>query len=272
MPEARLVTAVALYGPKTGEFRRLLKTVQGICRQRLGDAFRPYTLEQIHGTVIRLDGLPGPAGAGPAGAAPVNQRWLEHTGTARAMDLPRALDILAAGFTPPVRVQVGGFRPGAPAAFASRGQTPYERMFSAQGDALVLVGWPVSTVAHGLSRRPLDELRHRMAQAGVWHWYHDSPQDVDNDLHLVIGHCAGAPAREGAPAGDLAGTAGAVRDYLAGHPAEVDVGADQITIIASDSPTLAPATFAARLPADPAAVEGLYRPSRRAARLRRYRC
>jgi hypothetical protein len=246
--DTRLVTAVALYGPKTGEFRHLLENVQQICGEHLGQAFRPYTLEQIHGTVIRLDGM-----AGPAGGPPVNQRWLERTGTARAMDLPRALDILAAGLTPPIRVQAGGFRPGVPATFTSRGQPPHERMFSVQGDALVLVGWPVSTVRHGPTRRPLDDLRHRMAQAGVWHWYHDSPKDVDNDLHLVVGHC------DGAPAGRIAGAVGAVRDHLAGHPVEVDGGADQITIIASDSPTLAPATFAARLPADPAAVEGLYR-------------
>jgi hypothetical protein len=246
--DTRLVTAVALYGPKAGEFRHLLETVQGICGQWLGDAFRPYTLEQIHGTVIRLDGM-----AGPAGGPPVNQRWLERTGRGQAMDLARALDILAAGLTPPVRIQVGGFDPGVPAAFTSRGQLPCERMFSAQGKALVLVGWPVSTVRHGLSQRPLDDLRHRMADAGVWHWYHDSPQDVDNDLHLVVGHC------DGAPAGRINGAVGAVCDHLAGHPVEVDVGADQITIIASDSPTLTPATFAARLPADPAAVEGLYR-------------
>ena len=199
----RLVTAVSLYGPKTREFGRLLENVQQICGEHLGQAFRPYALEQIHGTVIRLDGM-----AGPAGGPPVNQRWLDRTGTGRAMDLARALDILAAGLTPPVRIQVGGFAPGAAAAFTSRGQLPCERMFSAQGKALVLVGWPVSTVRHGLSQRPLDDLRHRMADAGVWHWYHDSPQDIDNDLHLVIGH------HDGAPAADVTGAVGSVRRLL----------------------------------------------------------
>ena len=93
--DTRLVTAVSLYGPKAGEFGHLLETVQGICGQRLGDAFRPYALEQIHGTVIRLDGM-----AGPAGGPPVNQRWLERTGRAQPMDLARALDILAVSSPP----------------------------------------------------------------------------------------------------------------------------------------------------------------------------
>lgn len=122
-----------------------------------------------------------------------------------------------------------------------------------QGDALVLMGWPVSTKTNGISSRPLDELRRKMNDANIWHWYHKSSTDVDNDFHLVVGHHNGVPQRETMEA------VAAVRTYLAQHPVQLDVGVDQISVIAADSPTLAPAQFIGRLPVDPAEIVKLYR-------------
>jgi len=51
----------------------------------------------------------------------------------------------------------------------------------------------------------------------------------------------------------------AVRQYLAEHPVEVDVGIGQVTVIASDSPTLAPARFIGRIPGDRAEILELFR-------------
>jgi hypothetical protein len=245
--DAQLITAVALYGGKTGALQVLLADVQGLCGERLGGAFRPYTLEQIHGTVIRLDGA-----LDPRTGRIINQRCQEVTGQPRPMDLSRALALLTAHLTPPLRIRIGGFGPGSAARFRSRGQHPHERMFSAQGGALVLVGWPVATIASGLADKPLDDLRRAMASAGVMHWYHSTPGDIDNDFHLVVGH-------HDAGDGAAAQTVRAVRDHLARHPAEVEVGAAQVAVIASGSPTLAPARFIGRLPADPAQIAGLYR-------------
>src|SRR5512133_2676705 len=140
---AELITAVALYGTKTGHFKILLETVQAILSERLRDRFRPYALDQIHGTVIRLDGV-----ADAQAGFVVNLRYLEVTGVPRAMDHARALEILAAHLTPPLSIRIGGYGPGTAATFSSRGQHPHERMFSVQGDAFVLVGWPVSTVTN----------------------------------------------------------------------------------------------------------------------------
>jgi len=86
-----LITAVALYGTKTGALKRLLETVQAIISERLCDGFRPYTLEQIHGTVIRLDGA-----TDTQTGLIVNQHYLELTGTPRAMDHARASEMGAA--------------------------------------------------------------------------------------------------------------------------------------------------------------------------------
>ncbi len=247
---AQLITAVALYGTKTGTLKRLLETVQAICRERLGDGFRTYSLDQIHGTVIRLDGM-----TDPASGLIVNQRYLEFAGTARVMDHARAAEILTAHLTPPLRIRIGGYGPNTATTFSSRGQHPSERMFSVQGEAFVLVGWPVITVMNGISQRPLDELRRKMNDANIVHWYHGSWTDIDNDFHLVIGHCNRGSGHEASDA------VGVVRAYLARHPIQVEVGVDQIAIIASNSPTLAPARFIGRLPIDPAEIANLYRQS-----------
>jgi hypothetical protein len=242
-----LVTAVALYGTKAGAVRRLLETVQEICSEKLGERFRPYTLDQVHGTVIRLDGV-----TDPQTGTIVNQHYLEFTGIPRAMDYARALEILTAYLTPPLRIRIGGHRPNSPTKFLSREQHPFERMFSAQDGAFVLVGWPVGTVMNGISRRPLDELRRKMNDANILHWYHRSSIDIDNDFHLVIGHYNGVWRHETTEA------VGAVRMYLAQHPIQIDVGVDQIAIIATNSPTLVPAQFIGRFPIDPAEIGKLY--------------
>jgi hypothetical protein len=245
---AQLVTAVALYGAKTGAFRRLLETVQAILSDKLAGRFRPYALDQIHGTVIRLDGVAD----GQTGLI-INQRYLDLTGIPRVMDHARAWEILAAHLAPPLSIRIGGYRPDAAATFSSRGQHPYERTFSAQGDALVLMGWPVSTAVNGISQRPLDELRRKMNDANIWHWYHKSPADVDNDFHLVVGH------HDGAPQPELTEAVCAVRACLMRHPVQIEVGIDQIVVIAANSPTLVPAQFAGRIPVDPAEIADLYR-------------
>jgi hypothetical protein len=244
---ALLITAVALYGPKTGELKGLLETVQALLSESLRDGFRPYTLDQVHGTVVRLDGT-----ADAQTGRVVNRRYLEITGIPRAMDHARALEILAARLTPALSIRIGGCEPDTAAAFSSRGQHPHERMFSVQGNAFVLVGWPVSTVTDGISSRPLDELRRAMNEANILHWYHESATDVDNDFHLVVGHHDGVPEHETKDA------VRAVRAYLARHPVQVEVGADQMTIIAADSPTLAPAQFIGRLPVEAAEIVNLY--------------
>ena len=245
---AKVVTAVALYGPKEGPLRELLQATQEILRGQLGAGFCPYTLDQIHSTLIRLDWLPDSR----TGLA-VNTRYREVTGAADPMAPARALEILGSFGESAHRIRIGGYRPGSPATFSSRGTHPHDRMFSVQGTAFVLVGWPLATITGGISVKPLDDLRRNMKDANILHWYHESPADIDNDFHLVVGHHDGAPPAQ-APA-----AVAAVRQYLAEHPAEVDVGIGQVTVIASDSSTLTPAGFIGRLPRDCAEIMELFR-------------
>ena len=239
---SRFVSAVAFYGPKTGRLRELLTGVQALIAEHVGADFRPYTLEQVHATLIALNGV-------RVDGTIVNEYLLEHAGVRREMDLPRVMDILARRFAVPLRVRIGGFRPGQPIPFTSRGQHLAERAFSTQGEAFVLVGWPADSLAG--AARPLDELRRAMNAAGVLHRYHARPADVDNDLHLVVGHHAGAPA------GALGRATAAVRDTLAADPADLAIALSDVTIVAADSHTLAPPLYVSGVPAPAAEVLAL---------------
>jgi len=239
---SRFVSAVAFYGPKADRLSELLAGVQALIAEHVGDDFRPYSPEQVHATLIALNGV-------REGGTIVNEYLLAHAGVRREMDLPRVMDILARRFATPLRVRVGGFRPGQPAPFTSRGRQLSERVFSVQDQAFVLMGWPAESLAG--AGRPLDELRREMNAAGALHRYHARPADVDDDLYLVVGHHAGAPAAA------LARATAAVRDRLADSPADLAIALTDVKIVAADSHTLAPPLYVSGIPASEADVLAL---------------
>jgi hypothetical protein len=236
---SRFVSAVAFYGPKAGRLRELVSGVQDLIASHVGGDFLPYTQEQVHATLIALNGVRD-------GGTVINEYMLEFAGRRREMDLPRAMDILARRFATPLPVRIGGFRPDQAPPFTSRGQHPAQRSFSVQDRAFVLVGWPAASIAG--DGQPLDELRREMNAAGLKHRYHARPGDVDNDLHMVVGHHAGAPAAA------LDRAAAAVRDRLAAEPASLSIGITDVKIVAADSRTLAPPLFVSEIPADEVSV------------------
>src|SRR5262249_57902178 len=130
---SRFVSAVAFYGPKAGRLRELLTGVQALIAEHVGGDFRPYTLEQVHATLIALNGV-------REGGTIVNEYLLEHAGVRREMDLPRVMDILARRFAAPLRVRIGGLRPGPAVPLTSPGRGPAERGLSRPGGGLVVLG------------------------------------------------------------------------------------------------------------------------------------
>jgi len=241
---SRFISAVAFYGPKSGRLRELLVRVQDLIAGSVGGDFRPYSLDQVHATLIALNGVRDP-GTG----AVVNEYFLSYRGATVTMDLDRVTAILAGRFAAPLPVRLGGFGRDQDIPFTSRGQHLYERSFSAQDNAFVLVGWPAISLAG--AGRPVDDMRREMACAGVLHRYHARAADVDNDLHVVVGHHAGAPP------GAVARAEAAVRDMLAAEPVDLAIGLADVKIVAADSRTLAPPLYVSRIPADKAAVLAL---------------
>jgi hypothetical protein len=238
---------VSFYGAKSEPFAQLLRALQEIVRHELGTRFRPYAMEQVHGTVVTLDAVPD-----RATGCLVHEHYREVTGDTVAVDAGRVLAILRAHLARPCRIRLGGYRPASVATFQSRGRHPYARMFSEQGGAFVAIGWPVSTIEADLTVRSLDDLRRDMNKAGIMHRYHESHTDVDNDLHFVLGHHDDAPADRVSAAVDRA------RAYLAEHPVDLDLGIDQVSVAVGETTTLASATFIAKIPADEAAILRLF--------------
>jgi hypothetical protein len=245
---ATLVTIVSLYGPKRGPLRDLLTGVRDLLADMLGPAFSPYSLAQVHGTLIVLGGYRDPAGG------VLNEHYLDLRGERHPMDFDRVQRLLLSQLAEPLAIRIGGFGAAAPAPFTSQGQPLHERSFSARAGALVLVGWPAAALASGGRRQPLDALRRSMAAAGVLHRYHAGPGDVDDDFHLVVGHYP--PDTD---PGRVQEAVAAVRAYVAAHPVDVLVGPDQVRLLAADSPTLAEPWFSAALPVGSDAVTRLYR-------------
>jgi hypothetical protein len=230
----RFVSVVGLYGPKHGPLRDFLAGLQGLIAEHAGDSFRPYSLDQVHATLVALDGVPGTGSID-------NYYYLKHTGTRREMDFRQVMDIVTQRFSHPLRVRIGGV--------ARPHGIPFDRAFSVQGTAFVLIGWPVVSISG--PARPLDELRRDMNAANVLHKYHTRGTDVDNDLYLVLGHHAGAPADA------LERAAAAVRAKLADGPVELDIGLADVKVVAADSHTLAPALYISDIPASETVLRAL---------------
>lgn len=256
---ARLISALAWYGPKQGALRDLLIRVQELVAAQVGPAFRPYTLEQVHATLIALDGV-----VDPGSGVVVNEAFGLNLGVHSEMDLPGVMDLLERRFQVPLAVRFGGVAAGAPVPFLSRGQHLFERSFSVQGRAFVLMGWPAVSLAEPgpgpagsapAGSVPVDDVRREMNAAGVLHRYHFGSADVDNDLHLVVGHWAG----DDAPAEALARAVACVRAALAEAPVEATIGLKDVKVVASDSRTMAPALYVSAIPADTDAMLALMR-------------
>jgi len=243
-----VVTVAALHGPKPAALRELLASIAGTLADRLGAAFAPYSMAQVHGTLIGLGGHREESGA------VISEQYLAGRGERRVMDFDRVQQLLVDRLTAPLAIRIGGFGPAGPAPFTSQGQQLHERSFSARPDrALVLMGWPVAALESAGQCRPLDSLRRSMTAAGVLHRYHAEPGAIDDDFHLVVGHYAAGTAP-----GLVAAAVAAGREQLAARPVDVLVGIEQVRLLAADSPTLATPWFSSALPVPAAQVARLY--------------
>src|SRR5260370_38340600 len=85
---SRFISAVAFYGPKTGRLRELLAGVQALIAAQVGDDFLPYSLEQVHATLVARDAVRD-------GGAVINESSHAHAGGRQEMNLPPRLDVRA---------------------------------------------------------------------------------------------------------------------------------------------------------------------------------
>ncbi len=216
------VSLVSPYGPKDRQTARYLDACLEELSSLLGDAFCPYALEQVHGTIIGLEGRR-------------HGQVVLNANSQRPMNAAALLAFLRQSHNPELRVQIGGFCADADYGFASRGQHPYLRAFSVQKRAAVTIGWPVRDGGYPLA---LDALRRRLNTFNIAHNLHTGESDIDNDFYMVLGHVAGEE-----PRGEAARRVESrMREFLsASEPLTLDVSRQNLSIVVYTDPMLPPA-------------------------------
>lgn len=171
------VTLVAYYGKKPEVISNFIRSCQDILAEHLLSTFHPYDIEQVHGTIIGLEGY-------HHNNAIINENFLE-IGETRNMDIDKVLNFLRSSKMFPINIRMGGFRNYEKYCFTSRGKHPYLRSFSIQKGTAVAMGWPIKDEVYPNS---LDDLRRKMStEVNVLHKYHKKKGDIDNDFYLVLG-------------------------------------------------------------------------------------
>ncbi len=177
IPGKMQVTLVTHYGEKAGNLLELIRLCQDKLSELLLSAFRPYELEQAHGTIIGLEGC-------RVENQIKNGNFLNHGGQTRFMAPEELLAFLRSSEIPLLNVRIGGYRHDKEWGFLSRNKHPYLRSFSIQGPIAVAMGWPVNGETFP---NTLDKLRRRFNEVNVLHSWHRKETDIDNDFFFVLG-------------------------------------------------------------------------------------
>ena len=178
IPGKMQLTLVSYYGEKTKPALDLIRLCQDKLSAMLLSAFRPYELEQVHGTIIGLEGC-------RVGSLIRNDNFSSNRGEDRQMSPAELLRYLRSNEFPSFSIRVGGFRHYKDWGFVSRSQHPYLRSFSIHGSIAVAMGWPIEGDSF---TDTLDKLRHKFNEINVLHKWHKKEGDKDNDFFFVLGH------------------------------------------------------------------------------------
>jgi hypothetical protein len=225
------LTLLAHYGEKPPLVAGLVDRAQDTLSAALGDAFRPYALQQVHATIIGLEGT-----RIADSDRVVNMNYLQLRQQLKFIDLSKLTSLLQDRSLLPITARLAGYHDGASYPFTSRGQHPYLRSFSIQGEIAVAMGWPVDGDRYPFS---LDRLRRALNEANVLHKYHASATDIDNDFFFVLGRVD----RRGISETVLQSTQETMRSFLAREtPLELNIGPEHLTIVAYTDPTIPEAT------------------------------
>jgi len=217
------VTLVAFYRSKLKELHLLLETCQGLLTQHLGHFYLPYKVEQVHATIVGLEGYRVNSKIRPA----------RHTlsGNSVEIELDRALAYLRDNPLLPMQVRIGGFRKNVDYGFRSRGKSPYEKSFSLRDKTATLIGWPVAGDSYPST---LFQLRKDLEQFGILHKYHEVGVP-DNDLYFVLGQLSD----DSVPNDIIEAAIHEVRQHLSNNPLTVGLSVDDLWVVKYTSPTLA---------------------------------
>lgn len=220
------LSLVAFYGDKPEGLTRLITRLQEPLLRRLGAGFRPYSMQQVHATILGLEAMRKPDGI-------YHQWYTANRGQAVAIDLT-GLVIYLREELPVIRLQIGGFRPDLEYAFSSRGQHPFFRSFSIQGQMVVAMGWPVQLGNDGPDYpASLFALRQSFEAFYLCHKWHQNGYQ-DNDLFFVLGKVATGQV----PAQTLEQLTAELRQELQDNPVRLQLDRSKMAIVAYEDTEL----------------------------------
>jgi hypothetical protein len=217
------LTLVAFYGPKPEPLAQLVDATQSILHSELGPAYFPYATEQVHATIIGLEGW-------RVGMDIMNDNAARANGVSGPVDLNGLLHFLQE--MPPLQILIGGFLPTGRYPFTSRDLPPYTRSFAINGSLAVMMGWPVAGESYPMT---LDVLRRECMRFNVLHKYHLNESAIDNDFFLVLG----IVKSEAIPVERVEFVRETLQQFLAHRkPLDMVVQPENLSVIVYDDPKL----------------------------------
>ena len=191
--------------------------LQGKLSELFGFAFKPYDLNQVHGTIIGLEG--------DISDSVIVSRWYKEEGHHRAIDSNRLLTFIRSDRIKDFEFKMGGWQyHDHECGIKSRGQHPFIRSFSIQGEKAVAMGWPFR---NGRYSEDLYELRKSFEEINFLHkWNKDDYKD--NDFFFVLGSVSRAHLKQSV----IHRAECEIRTILAGIDERVRVGKDTMSIVA----------------------------------------
>jgi hypothetical protein len=177
IPNTPNLSLVAFYGNKSPELTSLIRELQNCITDLVGEKFVSYQLEQVHATLLGLEGRRNSQGI-------LNKWYWYHREETKYMDFKNLLFYLRYSGRLPIIVRIGGYDRTVDYGFLSRDRHPYERSFNIQGNIAVLMGWPCRERHFSME---LDRLRLEGQNFNILHKYFKSVDTVDNDLYMRLG-------------------------------------------------------------------------------------
>lgn len=220
------LSLVSHYGEKPVPLQELIADIQALLLRDLDTAFRPYQMEQVHGTITGIET--------EREQSELYSKWyLENKGCRLPMDL-KGLSHFLGKEVPRFLIKIGGYQPDRDYGFTSRGQHPFHRSFSLQGTIAVAMGWPGEQAGgHWTYGMDLYALRAAFEKYHLCHkWNKGGYQD--NDFFFVLGKLD----RDAVDPAQLKLTAAAVRQLLMDRVEFITVGPNSLSLVAYDDTEL----------------------------------
>jgi len=211
------LSLVSHYGKKSDSVSDLIVMLQDRLSGTLGFAFKPYGIEQVHGTIIGLEGVPSDKGI-------INRWYLDNQQEERIVDTEKLIRFIQSDKIEDIEIKIGGWEPHAHYDFYSNSQHPYMRSFSIQGEIAVAMGWPFDS---GQYSERLYKMRKRFEEINVLHKWNKHDYR-DNDFFFVIGRVL----KKYADPLVFQQLANEIRILLSGVDERIIIGKDTISLVA----------------------------------------